>query len=78
MPELTTAEEYLDGVYLATTTMTSGTAKIQIATEDHTATDMTDASWTASATQKITIPDCTLNAVTTGDAQIFLKRIKNP
>ena len=74
--QLTSIEAFASGTYCVTAIMTVGTAKIQMTTEDHAAQDITDASWAASATSELRIPNCRLTAVVTGDAQIFLAKVK--
>ena len=76
MSELTSARAFASGTYTVTATMTSGTAKIQMTTDDHAAQDIDDASWAVAAIKELRIPKCSLTAVVTGDAQIFINKVK--
>jgi len=58
------------GKYVVVTTMSSGTSKLQISLDDGTSyADITDASWSATATATVHLPnDARARAVLTGDA----------
>lgn len=72
MSELITARPFTDGTYNVVIKATVGTAKIQMTTNEVSAQDITDASWSADAIVQISVPNCQLSAVITGDAQVFI------
>lgn len=67
-----TNNQYIDaerGDYHVITVIGTGTAKLQISVDDGvTYTDITNASWSATATAIVTVPDGRVRAVLTGDA----------
>lgn len=56
--------------------MSSGSAKLQISVDGSTFTDIADSSKTANANFNITIPECKIQAVTTGDAEVVVNHIR--
>lgn len=66
------------GDYVVVTSMSSGTSKLQISVDQGTTyVDITDASWSATATAVITLPQCMVKCVLTGDADLFLLEQSN-
>lgn len=56
--------------------MSSGSAKLQISVDDSAFTDIADSSKTASTNFNITVPECKIQAVTTGDAVVNINHIR--
>lgn len=72
MAQLTSIDSFPDGDYQVTVTIGTGTAKLQMTTKDHAAQDIPNGSWSASTIELLSVPDCQLTPVLTGDAVLFI------
>jgi hypothetical protein len=64
------------GEYSAVTSVTtSGSATLSFVVDELPAQNIENASWSANANKKITLPDCLLTVTLTGDAKFSLVRI---
>ena len=72
MSEITQLEPFTDGDYLVTIVIGTGTAKLQYSNSSQAAQDIPSASWTASSSVLMSIPDGNITPVLTGDAQVFI------
>jgi len=77
MSALTTKRKFSSGEYIVTYLMSSGTAKIQKTTADFADNDIIDSVATVADEFVLTIEDCELAAVTTGDATVFIRSAFN-
>jgi hypothetical protein len=72
MSQLTSIGTFPDGKYQITVIIGTGTASLQMTTKDHGAQAIPNASWSASVIKFISVPDCQLTPVLTGDAELFI------
>ena len=61
------------GEFVVVTSMSSGTSKLQISADDgSTYVDITDASWSSTASAALTLPSCYIKCILTGDADLTI------
>jgi hypothetical protein len=64
------------GDYVVQVTTTTGSCQLHMAVDGKAAQDISEATWSISTIQMITLPDCVLSATLTGDATLSLSKVK--